>query len=59
MNFINSRDLKRLLAQPVVTACGHVEEGPSADKRDASEFRGSRMGVSRHWIIRMPEIPKR
>jgi hypothetical protein len=21
-----------LLAQPVVTACGHVEEGPSADE---------------------------
>jgi hypothetical protein len=24
--------LQRLLAQTVVTACGHVEEGPSADK---------------------------
>jgi hypothetical protein len=23
---------QRLLAQPVVTACGHVEEGPSADE---------------------------
>ena len=23
---------QHLLAQPVVTACGHVEEGPSADK---------------------------
>jgi hypothetical protein len=23
---------QHLLAQPVVTACGHVEEGPSADE---------------------------
>jgi hypothetical protein len=23
---------KHLLAQPVVTACGHMEEGPSADE---------------------------
>ena len=23
---------QQLLAQPVVTACGHVEEGPSADE---------------------------
>jgi hypothetical protein len=29
MKIISSQ---RLLVQPVVTACGHVEEGPSADK---------------------------
>ena len=29
MNIMSS---KRLLAQPVVTACGRVEEGPSSDE---------------------------
>ena len=29
MNIMSSQCL---LAQPVVTACGHVEEGPSADE---------------------------
>jgi hypothetical protein len=29
MNIMSS---KRLFAQPVVTACGHMEEGPSADE---------------------------
>jgi hypothetical protein len=48
---------QRLLVQPVVTACGHVEEGPSADELHL-EISGSRLGVSRHWIIRMSKYRK-
>jgi hypothetical protein len=46
--------LKHLLGQPVVTTCGHMEEGPSAD-----ELRLRISGImSRHWIIRMLKYQK-
>jgi hypothetical protein len=49
---------QRLIAQPVVTACGHVEEGPSADKLHL-RISGIASGSVKTRDHTNAEIPKR
>jgi hypothetical protein len=50
--------LQRLIAQSVVTACGHVEEGPSADKLRLG-ISGIASGSVKTWDHTNAEILKR